>query len=421
MESASGYRRALAVAGIFTLAAGDFWRYLLSWWGWGAIVAVLLTLVIIELVRLRPDPRRFPGLLLLTLALMALSVAWSAYRLETVAGVVLTLAATVFGVFLATGFGWGGLADALDHAVRWILGLSLVFELVVATIVRAPVLPLWVDYSDLDKIPRAFYWSRDLLLDGGRIQGIVGNANLLAYAALLGLVAIGVRLAAGRGSRAGLVAWALVALGTLALTRSTTVLAALVGAALVAGVVLLTRRSRGAGRIAVPVAAGVLAAAGVGLVVVFRGPLLGLLGRSSDLTNRLDIWAEVVALGAERPVAGWGWIGYWAPWTPPFDDLAVFGGVTYLQAHNAWLDVFLQLGVIGLVVVGVFVLATVVRAWLFSLEGPRGLAYLPVVLLAALLVHSLAESRLLIEIGWALLVAVAVGTSRRPRRPGVLP
>ena len=44
------YRGVLATAGFFTLIAGDFWRYLLTWWGWGAIV---LLLVILELVRRR--------------------------------------------------------------------------------------------------------------------------------------------------------------------------------------------------------------------------------------------------------------------------------------------------------------------------------------------------------------------------------
>jgi exopolysaccharide production protein ExoQ len=147
------------------------------------------------------------------------------------------------------------------------------------------------------------------------------------------------------------------------------------------------------------------------LAIVFRAPLLALVGRSSDLTNRLDIWAAVTDLAVQRPVAGWGWVSYWAPWVPPFDDLAVIKGVTYLQAHNAWLDVFLQLGVLGLVVVGLLVLTTLLRSWVYAMDGPRESALLPFALLAALLVHSLAESRLLIEIGWALLVIVSIRTA----------
>ncbi len=411
MTPASPYRLFLATFGFFTLAAGDFWRYLLTWWGWGAIVVVFLTLAVVELVRSRLDVRRLPLLLLVTLVLMALSIAWSAYRVESVLGVVLTLAATAYGVFLATCFTWAELVDALTRAMRTALGLSLLFELVVSLIVRAPVLPLFVDYSGVDKIPNAFYWSRDLLLEGGRIQGIVGNANILAMIALLALVAGIARRIAGRGTLLGFVAWTAVAVGVLALTRSTTILVAAVAVAVVVLLAWFARRGSGARRVATAVGLVVGSVAVAALAVVFRAPLLALAGRSSDLTNRLDIWASVTELAAERPVAGWGWISYWAPWVAPFDDLAVIKGVTYLQAHNAWLDVFLQLGILGLVVVGLFVLTTLLRSWVYAMDGPRETALLPFALLAALLVQSLAESRLLIEIGWALLVIVSIRTA----------
>lgn len=411
MTPATPYRLFLATFGFFTLAAGDVWRYLLSWWGWGAIIVVFVTLAVIELVRSRVDVRRMPILLFATLALMALSIAWSAYPGASALGVVATLCTTVYAVFLATCFTWAELVDALARAMRIVLALSLLFELVVAVFVRGPVLPLFVDYSDLDKIPQAYYWSRDLLFEGGRIQGIVGNANILAMAALLALIAEVARAVAGRGSRVGSGVWIAVAVGILALTRSSTII---VAAAVVIVIVLaawFARRGSGARRTATTIALPVLLGAGAAAAVVFRAPLLALLGRSSDLTDRLDIWAIVTETAGQRPVAGWGWVSYWAPWVEPFDDLVVIKGVTYFQAHNAWLDVYLQLGILGLVVVGLFVLSTVVRSWSFALDGPRDAALVPLALLVAILVQGLAESRLLIEIGWALLVLVSIRTA----------
>ena len=411
MTPASPYRLFLATFGFFTLAAGDVWRYLLSWWGWGAIILVFVTLAVIELVRSRVDVRRMPILLVATLALMALSIVWSAYPGASALGVVATLCTTVYAVFLATCFTWAELVDALARAMRIVLALSLLFELVVAVFVRGPVLPLFVDYSDLDKIPQAYYWSRDLLFAGGRIQGIVGNANILAMAALLSLIAETARAVAGRGSRVGSGVWIVVALGVLALTRSSTVLVAGVVVAVLVLAGWFARRGSGARRTATTVAVPLIVAAGAALAIVFRAPLLAVLGRSSDLTNRLDIWQIVAATGAERPVAGWGWVSYWAPWVEPFDDLVVIKGVTYFQAHNAWLDVFLQLGIFGLVVVSLFVLSTIARSWSFALDGPRDAALVPLALLVAILVQGLAESRLLIEIGWALLVLVSIRTA----------
>lgn len=405
------YRRSLAVVGFFTLAAGDFWRYLLSWWGWGAIVGVLLVLGTFELVRARLELRRLPLLLFASLGVMALSVAWSAYRFESVLGVIGTLVTTVFAVFLASCLTWPEIVDALARALRAALALSLLFELIVAVFVRDKVLPFFVDYSDLEKIPNAFYWSRDVLFEGGRIQGIVGNANILAMIALLALIAGTAKIIGGRGSTASFIGWSVLAVGILVLTRSTTVLLAGAAVAIVSLLAWFARRGSGRRR----VATAITLLAGAGLVatfaVAFRGPLLALAGRSADLTNRLDIWAAVTDLATQRPLAGWGWISYWAPWVAPFDDLAVIRGVTYLQAHNAWLDVYLQLGVIGLVVIGLFVLTTLLRSWVYAMDGPRGHALVPLALLSALLVQSLAESRLLIEIGWALLVIVSIRTA----------
>jgi O-antigen ligase len=217
--------------------------------------------------------------------------------------------------------------------------------------------------------------------------------------------------------------WLAIALGVLVLTRSVTVLAAGAGVVLVLGVVLLARRLAGRARAALYVAATTAAVAVVALVVRFQDALLELVGRSDDLTGRLDIWSAVIELAQQRPWFGWGWVSYWAPWVEPFDDLVVIRGVTYLQAHNAWLDVWLQLGIVGLVLVSVLVLATTVRTVSWAVNAPRGdvvdpaaLRLAPVLVLAMLLVHSLAESRLLIEAGLLLLVWITVASRRHELR-----
>jgi O-antigen ligase len=424
MADASLYRRVLATLGFFTLAAGDFWRYLFSWWGWGAIVVALLALSIVELVRMRLDIRRLPLTLGLFLALILISVAWSAYPGFTVLGVLATLVTTTFAVFLATAFDLPTLLRCFGAALRWILGLSLLFELIVALVVRRHILPFWVDYSDLHKIPAAYYWSRDLLLSGGRIQGIVGNSNLLALAALLGLIVFTVQFFARSASRFWLIVWGIVAIGILALTRSGTVLAAGAAVLVVAVFLAIVRRRRSArGRIMTYAGGAVVLVIGAAAAVVLREPLLKLLGKTDTLTGRTDIWAVVLHYAGQRPVAGWGWVSYWVPWIHPFDDRHfVIGHVRYSQAHDAWLDILLQLGVIGLVVFALFVATTFGRSWLLAVHSRPGAATVrvfPVLIMVALLVHSIAESRLLIEIGFALLVVCSIVSARREPPPPV--
>lgn len=423
MRAATSYQRALAVLAFGVLAAGDFWRYLLSWWGWGALAVLIVALSVVELVRMRVDIRRLPFALFAFLGFAALSIIWSAYPGASALGVTLTLATTAVAAFLATCLTWEELLETFSDTVRWILGLSLLFEFVVAAFVRQPVLPLWVDYSHLEKIPAAFYWSRNLLFEGGRIQGIVGNANLLGMLALLGLIVFVLRRLARKGSPVWGWFWIAVAVATLALTRSSTVIVAGVVVVLVAVFLFEVRRTSGGARIAVFVTGAVLAGGVVVAAIVARGPLLAMLGKSSDLTNRIDIWETVGALALQRPAAGWGWVGYWVPWVHPFDDLIVIRGVTYLQAHNAWLDVFLQLGVIGVVLFALLVLGSLMRSWGMAAEieriryAPSELRWpeqaAPLLLLVALLTQSLAESRLLIELGFALLVVIAVKTGTR--------
>ncbi len=407
-------RVAFAALMLFTLMAGDFWRNLLSWWGWGALVVLMLAGSTVALVTARASLRRLPLALLAFIGLATVSVFWSFYPGATLIGAAATWATTVAAVFLAVLLSWAELLRALGIALRWILGLSVIFELAVALIVRHPILPFFTDYGNA-KLPKAFYWSRDLLIEGGRIQGIQGNANLLAFSALLAILVFGLQLAAKSTRRSTTLLWLAVAVVMMALTRSSTVLIAAIVTVAVLGVLLAVRATSGRARTAVYGGTLVLAAAALTAAFVFQGPLLTLLGKGEGLTGRVGIWNSVIQLAAQRPVFGWGWVSYWAPWVAPFDHLAVINGVTYLQAHDAWLDVWLQLGMVGVAVFAALAVIAFARSWRMAVDSGTtrersALALLPVLLLTALLVQSLAESRLLIESDWVLLVCCAIKT-----------
>ncbi|MEO6826801.1 MAG: O-antigen ligase family protein [Microbacteriaceae bacterium] len=426
-------RTRLAVSGLATLVifsalAGDFWRDLLSWWGYGIIVLVLLTGSVFALVILRPrmNRRRLPKSLIAFLLLCLVSIAWSFYPWVSALAVLVQWATILAALFLALVLTWTELLRAFGSALRWVLGLSLLFEFIVAAFIRHPVLPFWVDWGD-QKIPEAFYWSRGLLFHGGQIQGILGNSNLLAMCALLAVIVFGVQLAGRAVTRRWGTAWLVVAIATLGLTRSSTVIAATVITGLTLLAALWARSVDPARRRPVYLTgAGVLVAA-IAVVWVFWAQLLTLLGKSEDLTGRLTIWHSVADLAQQRPVSGWGWISYWAPWVEPFRGLAVRKGVTYLQAHNAWLDIWLQLGIIGLVVFIALVLSTLTRSWFYAVDtqhtqnaakpyGPgeplTAMQLLPLLVVAALIAQSFAESRILVESGWMLLVLFSIKTKQ---------
>ncbi len=411
---------------LFTVLAGDVWRNLLSWWAFGAIALVIGGFSVALLARgpNRLRIRSLPYPLLAFVVLATASLVWSYYPSGTALGLFSSLLTIVGGLAIALNVSRAELLRSLSLVLRLILGLSLVFELFVSLVVRRPVLPFWTDYGN-GELPKLLFWSRDLLLEGGKIQGIVGSSALLSFVAVLGVVVFGIQLADGSIRRVMAASWLVVGGGCVLLTRSATMTLAMVALIAVTGAVLLLRRARTPrARTAVYLSLTGLLALGASAAFFFSSQLLGLLGKSDDLTGRLGIWEKVIDLAQQRPVLGWGWISYWAPWLPPFDSLVFHAGIRQLHAHNAWLDIWLQLGVLGLVVFGLLVLGALLRSWAGAVDRPElghGLrgrftaeSLLPLLILVALLVQSAAESRLIIEYGLLLLVVVAVSTKLPP-------
>ena len=419
-----GFRAAFLPFALFTVWAGDAWRYTVSWYGFG-VIAVAITVVGVAMFvsarkRLAWSWSSIPFFLILFLVLATLSIAWSYYRGATALGLLITWMAAMLALGIAVTYSWAEILRALGIAFRLILGLSLVFEFVVSAFIRHPILPFWVDYGTTEKLPKLLYWSRDLLFEGGKIQGIVGNSSLLGFAAVVGLLIFCLQFASRSTNRWRTAFWIAVAVANIVLTRSATITIAIVILVAVLGVVLLLRRTGPKATVAVYAAVVALIVGAAVVVSRASSAILGLLGKSDDLTGRLDIWSAVIDLAQQRPAFGWGWVSWWVPWVAPFDTLAFEAGVRQLHAHNAWLDVWLQLGVLGLIVFGGLVLGTAVRSWQLAVSseqvrpnaagGHRVITLLPLLLLVALLVQSVAESRLLIEYGLVTLVIIAVKT-----------
>ncbi len=413
---------------IFVLAgalAGTSWLMAFGVIGTGAVaygsglVSVILWLVI------RPEVqwRRLPWFAVGYVAWAAFSILWTAYPEASVTTLLLLLSTTVQAMFIGAVLTWRELVRSIASALKWILGLSIVFELWVSLVWRGPVMPAFGrPESGVDPIEM---WSRDNLFDGGRIQGLFGNANALAYVALLGLIVFSLRIASRAPRRGLLYAWIALSLFLFIRAGSATAYLSAAGVAIVLATALLIRTTRRpGGRTRYYLAYAVIAVGGLVALWTGRERLFTLLGRSSDLTGRERIWGLVWERAAERPVLGWGFSTPWVPTDPFFDGWIVDHGVTVMQAHNMWLDVFLQLGVIGVALVALTILAFVWRSWFFAVDRPRwdlvadrpysAVTLLPTLVAALLLVQGLAESGPLLGWGWMLLVVLAFKIKQAP-------
>lgn len=407
--------------------AGTAWLMAFGVVGAGVVAGVTTAVSAVMWAVLRPQRRwrRLPWFALAYVGWATASLLWTEWPRATLLTLALLIATTAQALFVASVLTGRQIIEAIAVAIKWMLALSLAFELWVSLIWRGPVLPQFVrPGADFDGDPIMF-WSRDKLFTDDRIQGIFGNANSLAYIALLGIVVFGLQINTRAARRGPLAVWT--ALAALCFWRGSSATAAMcaLAIAIVIVVVLLMRRARTANTRRVLYVAFV--AAGVALVYtlwVLRDDLFELLGRSSDLSGRQEIWATVGERFVERPLLGWGYSVPWVPTDPSFDGWIVDRGVTVMQAHSTWFDVAMQLGVVGLLFFAVALGVFTWRAWFLALgriprpgakHEPRSrLLLIPALVATILLVQSITESSPLLNWGWFLLVALAFAIKQAP-------
>ncbi len=414
----------------FVVAAsmgGTAWLMAFGVVGSGVVVAVTTAVSAAMWIVLRPRRRwrRLPWFALAYVGWAAASLLWTEWPRATLLTLALLIATTAQALFVASVLTGRQIIQAIAVAIRWMLALSVVFELWVSLIWRGPILPQFVrPGADFDGDPIMF-WSRDKLFTDDRIQGIFGNANSLAYIALLGIVVFGLQFNTRAARRGPLAAWTALAVFCFWRGSSATAAMCALAIAIVIVVVLLMRRARTANTRRVLYVT--FAAAGIALVStlwVLRDDLFELLGRSSDLSGRQEIWATVGERFLERPLLGWGYSVPWVPTDPSFDGWIIDRGVTVMQAHSTWFDVGMQLGIVGLLFFAVALGVFTWRAWFLALgriprpgakHEPRSrLLLIPALVATILLVQSITESSPLLNWGWFLLVALAFAIKQAP-------
>ena len=409
-------RAGVAVAAIVVLISGQGFRYLLGL----RLYAVLCVAVIAAVAVCFPLSRRIlrvPPVLWAYVAFAALGVTWSATRPVTALAVLVLVATTFLSVSIVGGLGPARFMEVLYRGLQVSVLGAVAFELFVTFVVGHAALPLSSDLARLapsGTSVSSVRWSEDMLLRGGPIQGFVGNRNPTAAIALFAAIAALVMLWEGRVRRLDAIATLGTAVGVMLLTRSATVTAA----ALYVGVLMVAafaiRRAPAHLRRAASVAIVAGTAAAVVLTVRFRWFVFGLLGRSPEGTHRTSIWKAVIHAAEHRP-QGWGFVGYWPVWEQPYSGILNKSGLFATHAHNAFLDVWLQMGLCGLILLVFLVAQLGASAWrLVEASTPRS-SSLPLgwtLLAAALLTEALTESRMLVEGGWFLLVALLVSSTR---------
>lgn len=177
-----------------------------------------------------------------------------------------------------------------------------------------------------------------------------------------------------------------------------------------AGMFFLLRRCAGRIRGALLGLMALVTATGAALVFVFRDALMAAMGRNATLSGRVEIWRAVWPFVMQRPWLGWGYEAFWRGWRGPSFRVSAAVHFLVFHAHDGYLDLWLQTGMVGL---GLFAVAYG-QAWLGAWRrmGRGGLEDLlwPLSVLVIVGIYGLDENTVLVPNGlfWALFVMAAV-------------
>jgi O-antigen ligase len=394
--AAPRFANALAVTSIGAAVFVFLLHRLIGWGGFLGALAVLVALAAAGLVARRATltwPGFLPISLLAFCAWLALSLVWSEYQWVTLGSVVYFGAFTLLGLFVALARDTIQIVRAFGDVMRVALGLSLVVEVIIGLLLDTRVGFLSIQ-GNIDEL--------------GPIQGVMGTRNQLGILALMAAITFGTELRTRSVDRGlGLGSLALAA-ACIVLSRSPVIFAVLVVVAAAAGALYGLRRVAKQRRTFWYLALLVAIALGGVVVWLARGRIVELFNAGGSLDYRLNIWRQMWALISAHALEGWGWVGPWRAEVQPFPAFANTDGSIPSSGLNAFLDLWFQLGLVGVVLFSSLVGLALVRSWLNAGRQRSIIHAWPALILVGLVTVSLAESTILTPFGWLIFVVCCV-------------
>lgn len=332
-----------------------------------------------------------------TVALVALtmaSVLWSAEPDVTLRRSAAFAGTTAFGFYLAARFDTASLLRLLG----WGLGLAAVLSLVFSV-----ALPSYGVESGVH---------------AGAWRGVYPQKNGLGQTMVLSTLVF-LLLALGAGRRRWIAGgFAALSAALVLASTSMTALAVLLCCVLL---IPLFRALRLHPTLALSILAWVvlLTGAGAAWVIGNAEALLVSMGKDPTLTGRTPLWEILIEMIGERPWLGYGYSAFWLGMEGPSRRVLSVIDWGTPHAHNGFLDLALQLGLVGVLVfaVGFAIAAARSVGALRASPGPAGLW--PLLFLTYMVLYNLSETTLLQQnnLYWVLYVATVCSWILRRREP----
>ena len=348
--------------------------------------------------------RQVPIELTLLVTLMIGSVLWSNYPNQTLTSFLIQAGVILIALFYSAVFSWRAILNIFANTIRVVIFAALSYELMLSSLAVLAQTEIFGFDSNLFQIIRNIGQQPD----GRTIDDLLLRNSFMGSWALMGLITFLVELVVKKSHKILTIFSIALSALTVALSGSAGVVFASVAVSLAAIVSLLAEGKDKATRHRYYRYAWALSGIAGFLVLTFRRPVFEFLGKSPDMTHRTDIWRSVFDLVTQRPLEGWGFTGVWVPGVEPYDGLIVINGIEYFQAHNSYLDMWLQLGAVGLILFLIVLTRTFIKTWRLGVHHSNPLYLWPLLILVTQLVRGITESRLLVQSAMMMLILFAV-------------
>lgn len=148
----------------------------------------------------------------------------------------------------------------------------------------------------------------------------------------------------------------------------------------------------------------------------FSGSLLALIGKDSTFTGRTDVWKQLLVAIQHHPILGYGYGAFWTGLSGESLDVLAVAGWIVPSAHNAYLELWIALGIPGMIT-AILVFWRAFR-WAFDYirTEPGWVCLWPAACFCFILVHGIGESEFIYDASFASCLFTAVFTSLALRR-----
>ncbi len=364
------------------------------WLGVYGVTALLLTFHIKRSYHIATKDK----LLLLLVAIALLSILWSSAPEVTLRRNVALVGTTLTAAYLAMRYS----LNELLRLMAWALGIAALLSLIFGL-----ALPSY----GIDQASPTGAWQG--IFSGGKNE--LGR-NMALSALVFLLMALSVR-------RRRWLAWAgfSLSVGLLLQSQSQT---SLVSFLVVVALLLPYHALRWRYTLSVPTFIVVSLLIGITAMSLQgnAGSLLEAFGKDATLTNRSsEVWPAVLDMIYQRPWLGYGYGAFWLGWSGPSAQVWHWTqAVDPVHAHNGYLDLWLQLGLLGLSIFILQFLLAVQRAVHVVRVTNTTEGLWPLAFLTFLVPYNLSETAILVNnnVFWILYVAIAISTVVLPSKAG---